>query len=174
MGKYSSWASASAWPPKCCSDSFWKFWYCNCRECCNMWKHGFCFGTISCISLLSVHWKSVCYRRWPDTKVCTLLIIAVLRSFFVLSVDYLFNTGKLSMHLDVMLSTSQKLRQASNVTLSSLLLIPWYFSLGTHPSHWWKTIFVILSWLMFVWEVLQTNPKSRTMVTVGWNPLNLK
>ena len=32
-----------------------------------------------------------------------------------------------------------------NVTSSSLILIPWYFILGTHPSHWWKTIFVILS-----------------------------
>ena len=68
MRKYSSWALVSAWPPKCCYDSIWKFLCCNRRKCWNMLKHGFCFGTTSCISLLSIHWKGVRYRRWPDTK----------------------------------------------------------------------------------------------------------
>lgn len=73
-------------------------------------------------------------------------------------------TGKLSMHLDVMLSTFQKLRQVLNVTHSCLRLITLYFSHGTHAFLWWKITYDIPSQLMFALGVLQLNPLVKMVI----------
>ena len=100
-----------------------------------------------------LRWVIYCSLNEVETVLLIIMILVILY------------TGKHWMLLVVMPSTSLKLRQALNVTLSFPLLTLLFFIHGIHQYHCWKTTFYILLWLMFVWGVL---PWNLLLWAVGW------